>query len=154
VGLGHVAEDALPDPLDQQADMLAGVALVAHLRGDVLGLGQIAELAGLVEVVTEGLLAVDAAPRLQGADAGGEVMVVGRGHPDRVQVLLLVEELAIVGVYLRVGNLPWIFLIAPAACLVSTSAAAMICSPEATLTPLPPIPPMPTQAKRIFSLAA
>ena len=68
VGLGHVAEAPLPDPLAQQAHVLAGVALVAHLRGDLLRLGQLAELAGLVDVVAQRLLAVDGQPGVEGAD--------------------------------------------------------------------------------------
>ena len=104
VGLGHVAEAPLPDPLAQQAHVLAGVALVAHLRGDLLRLGQLAELAGLVDIVAQRLLAVDGQPGVQGADAGGEVIVVGRGNPNGVEMFLLVEELAVVAIDLRVGE--------------------------------------------------
>ena len=105
VGLGHIAEAALPDPLAQQAHVLAGVALVAHLRDDLLRLGEFAQLAGLVDVVAQRLLAVDGQPGLEGPDGGGEMMVIGRGHPHGVELFLLVEQLAVVAVDLRVGEL-------------------------------------------------
>ena len=104
VGLGHVAEASLPDPLAQQSQALAGVALVAHLSGDLLRLGELAQLAGLVNIVAQRLLAVDGQPGVEGADAGGKVTVIGRGDPNGVEMFLLIEELAVVAIDLRVGE--------------------------------------------------
>ena len=52
------------------------------------------QLAGLVDRLRERLLAVDVQPALEGAHGDRGVHVVGRRDVDRVEVLLLVEQLA------------------------------------------------------------
>src|SRR5208337_3949213 len=89
VGFRYVAQTPLPDPLAEQANAFAGVALVAHLRGDLLRLGDFAQFAGLVDIVAERFLAVEGQPGIQGADARREVTVIGGGNPSRVEMLLL-----------------------------------------------------------------
>ena len=102
--LADRADRAGPDQLGQQPGLFARLALVAHLRGDLGLLGDLAHLAGLVDRVRQRLLAVDVLAHLHGHDADHGVQVVGRGSHHRVDVLLGFEHLAEIGVVLGVGE--------------------------------------------------
>ena len=62
VHLPDVADRAVPDPLAVQADVLAGVAEVAELRGDAGLAGGLGDDAGLVDRPAQRLLAVECLP--------------------------------------------------------------------------------------------
>ncbi len=80
------------------------VVLRAHLRGEFhLGRG-LGEEPRLGHGMRQRLLAIDVEAATQGADRGRRVMMVGRGHHDGIEALLL-QELAIVGVFLGAGVL-------------------------------------------------
>ena len=86
--------------------VVAGVALVAHLRRDLVFRGGLHEKFALLERVGEGLFGEDGKPALHGGHEGGEVRVVGRHHRDGVDLAVhLVEHLAEVGEARRVGIL-------------------------------------------------
>ena len=92
VHLAHGADRAVPDPLADQADALAGMALVAHLRGHLRLAGGLGDLAGLVHRVRQGLLAVDVLARLDGHHGRDGMDMVRRRHHDGVDVLVLLLE--------------------------------------------------------------
>ncbi len=72
-----------------------GVALVAHLRNDLVFAGDLGHFAALVDGVGQRLLAVDVLAAFHSGDRGHRVVMVGRGHHDGVDLLVqLVEHLA------------------------------------------------------------
>ena len=94
VGLGHRADGAGLDQLDDAAVVVVGVDLGAHLGGD-LGLGGgLADDPGLADVVGQRLLAVDVLAELQGRQGGEGVGVLGGADDDGVEVVGVVEDLA------------------------------------------------------------
>ncbi len=92
-----LADHAGADQLDDAAAVVAGVALVAHL-GDQLGigLGQLGQLAALLDRVGKRLLHEDVQAALHGLTGGDGVVVVGRSDQDRVDILPRVQHLAVV----------------------------------------------------------
>ena len=100
----HLADGPVADPLDQQAARLEGVALVAHLRDDLVFLGGLGHRAAFGDRVGQRLLAVDVLAVLHGGDRGHGVVMVGRGDHDGVDLFgHLVEHLAEVAELLRLG---------------------------------------------------
>ena len=94
----HFADGASPDVLVQQTGIIGGVALIAHLRGDFRCRGLLRELSDFLHGPGERLLHVHVLAEVHGRQRDGRVHVIGRGYHDRVDVLLLVEHLAVVGV--------------------------------------------------------
>ena len=97
IDLADLADGAVPNPFADEADAFAGVALVAHLSGEFAlarGLGQ---GAGLVDIVSERFLEVNVFAGLEGGQGDDGMGVVGRGDHDRLDVLLFIEHLAVVG---------------------------------------------------------
>ena len=101
----HRADDAGRDPVVDAAGSFAGMSLVAHLRGDLRFRRHTGQEPRLVHGIRERLLDVDVLAELHRGDRHRGVQVVGGGDDDRVDVALLVEHLAEVGVLggLRVG---------------------------------------------------
>ena len=81
------------------------MALVAHLGHDLVLAGRLGQHAGLVDAVGQGLLDIDVLAAPDGRQGDDGVGVVGRGHDDRVDVLLLVEHDAEILVGLGLGIL-------------------------------------------------
>ena len=105
--LGDVADGPGGDVLGHAADRLAAIALVAHLRQDLLLPGGLGQGIALGDVVGQRLLAEDVLAVVDGADGRRGVVVVGRGDQDHVEVLVaLVEHLAIVVEDLGLGRAP------------------------------------------------
>src|SRR5256884_1032937 len=90
------------NPFDGGAERIAGVAAVAHLRGDLVFARGAGELARFVEVVRERLLAVNMLAELDGGHRGDGVVVVGNGHHHSVNVPLLKHFSEVAGL-LRAG---------------------------------------------------
>ena len=66
-------------------------------------LAALASIRGLVDVVRQRLLAIDVLAGPHGRHGDHRMRVVGRGDHHAVDVLLLVEHLAVVGVELGLG---------------------------------------------------
>ncbi|MCX5654561.1 MAG: hypothetical protein NTY65_07950 [Planctomycetota bacterium] len=82
------------------------MALVAHLRVDLVLLGLLGKCAALIDVVGERLLAEGVHAHADGPDGGRRVVVVGRGDEDDIDFLAVgVEHLAVIVVGLGVGDL-------------------------------------------------
>ena len=82
-----------------------GMDLDAHLRDDLLFLGQFGHAADLIQAVGERFLAIEVFAQLHGADAHGCVHVIGGGDVHAVDVAcLLVEHLAPVLIEARLGK--------------------------------------------------
>ncbi len=98
VDLGHRADGPVPDPLVEEPGAFLGVPLVAHLGDDVHLLRGLGQHPGFLDRVGQRLLAVDVLAALHRRHGDDGVGMVGRGHGDRVQVLLFVQHLAEVAV--------------------------------------------------------
>ena len=105
VALGHLADAARLDVLDDAAVVVAGVDLRAHLRGDAGLPGGLADEPRLLHVVRERLLAVDVLLQLQGGQRGERVRVLGGADNDGVELRGVVEETAEVDLLARPGIL-------------------------------------------------
>ena len=91
------ANDAGLDDFNGAAQAVFGAALVAHLRGQVLFLGQLTHEAGFLDRLDERLLAEAVFAHLHGADGGDAVMMVRGGNGHGVDVLAhLVEHFAVI----------------------------------------------------------
>ena len=92
------ADQSGGDPLGHLTDAFAGVALIAHLGHDIVLMGGLGEDARFEDGMGDRLLHVDvlAAAHAFHRDVG--VRMVGRSDDDGVDVLLLVEHLAEIGV--------------------------------------------------------
>ncbi len=101
----HVPDRAVLDPFADQPELLAGVALVAHLGLHLVLAGGLGQHAGLPHGARQRLLNVDVLAPLHGGHRNHGVQVVRRGDDHRVDVLLLVEHLAEIRPLLRVGIL-------------------------------------------------
>ena len=100
----HIADGPVPDPLAEDADRVGRVPLVAELRDDVVLLGGLHQPADLIDRVGQGLFAVDVLAALDGGHGRHRVGMVGRGHHDRVDLLVeLVKHLAEVAVLPGLG---------------------------------------------------
>src|SRR6185312_777004 len=96
------SDDAGRDPFVDRARAVARVALVAHLRDELLvGERRLPEDARLAHRPGERLLDVDVLARVHRRLGDDGVQVIGRGDDDAVDPLLLVEHLAKVEVLLR-----------------------------------------------------
>ena len=92
---GDVADFARPDHLGALARAFVRVALVAHLRGDLVFVGRLHQLARFPDGAGQRLLHVDVLAALHAPHGGGGVHEIGDGDDDRVDVLVfLVEHLA------------------------------------------------------------
>ena len=99
-----VADRAGPDALHQPPVAFAAMSLVAHLRGDLVLLGGLGQLAAFGDVVGQRLLREGGQAALDGPDRRRGMMVVRRGDQHHVEFLVqLVEHLAIVVIDLGFG---------------------------------------------------
>ena len=100
----HLPDRAVVDELHDELVLRARVNLNAHLRDELLLGGDFGEPAGLVDRLRQRLLAVDVQAAVHGAACAiGRVHVVRRRDVHRVEVLLLVEQHAVVVVDMEVG---------------------------------------------------
>ena len=98
VRLGDLADDPAPHELAEAAITLAAMPLVAHLRRHLVLVRQLAEAAGLGNIVAERLLAIDALAQLHGDQRRRGMVMVGRGDENGVDLLVqLVEHAAVIG---------------------------------------------------------
>ena len=97
------ADRAGLDPLADQPQALAAVAVVAHLGDQARLLGHAGHDAGFLDAVGHRLLDVHVLARPQRRHADRGVQVVGRGDHHRVNVLPLVEHHAEVFEHLGLG---------------------------------------------------
>ena len=105
VGFRDRADGPGGDVLGHAADRLAAIALVAHLRQDLLLPGGLGQGIALGDVVGQRLLAEDVLAVVDRADGGRGVVVIGRGDQHHVEVLVaLVEHLAVVVEDLGLGR--------------------------------------------------
>ena len=101
VHFGHVADRARLHPLHGLAPVVPRVALVAHLRDGLRRLPRLArQLARFVHRPAQRLLHVDVLAEIERGHRDRRVHVIGRRDDDRVDVLLLLEHQAVVGVAL------------------------------------------------------
>ena len=106
VGFGDRTDGPGGNIFRHAADRLAAIALVAHLRENLLLPGGLGQGIALGDVVGQWLLAEDMLAVVDGADGGRSVVVIGRGDQHHVEVLVaLVEHLAIVVENLGLGRL-------------------------------------------------
>jgi len=91
--------------LDGAAQAVFRRALIPHLRGDFVLIGDFFHHAGFIHVVGERLLAIDVLLHLHGHDAGRRMRVIGSAHGHGVDLLVhLLQHLAKVVVLLGVGK--------------------------------------------------
>jgi hypothetical protein len=103
VHLGHFADGTGLNPLAGEADAFAGMALIAHLRDAVGFLRDITHRTRFGDGVGERLLDIDVTPGTHGHDAGRRMDMVRRGDEHGVDVLLLLDQFAVVAIQLRPG---------------------------------------------------
>ncbi len=96
------ADGALLDDADGLLVNAGGMDLDAHLRDHFAGTRELGQPARLVDVVGEGLLAIDMFAQLQGGHGDGGVHVIGHGDVDGLNGLFLVKQLAPVLINLHV----------------------------------------------------
>ena len=85
MGLANLADDPALHELHRRAVLRVGMDLRAHLRDERgIGRGDGAELTGFVDIVREGLLAVDVLAVIEGRHRRRRVGVVGGGDVDGV----------------------------------------------------------------------
>ena len=146
-----LADDAGLDPLHKGLHLAGGVELRAHLGHDALLAGHFGELANLVDIMAQGLLAVDVLAHFDSHHRRHRVQVVRRRDRHSVDVLVLgLQHLAEVLVLLRARGAcrSW----PPCACSNRrrTGRRCSPCSPTARRWL--PWPPTPMQAMLSFSL--
>ena len=105
IDFADLADQARGDPLADQPVAFHAVALDAHLRGHLVLLGRLGELAGFIDRVRQRFLAVDVLAGLDGRHGDHGMRMIGRGDHHAVDVLLLLQHQAIVFVGLRLGIL-------------------------------------------------
>ena len=96
VHLAHLADGAGLEPLLHQAQPLFRVALIAHLRDDLVLARRFGQGARLADGAGQRLLHVDVLAELHRRHGHEGVRVIGRRDDDRVDVLLLLEHHAVV----------------------------------------------------------
>ena len=107
VHFADLADGAPHDVLDGAAFPVARVTLVAHLRDDALLLGRfLLQVPRFVNRPAERLLDVDVLAGIHRVRGNDGVHVIRRRDDDRVEVLLLLEHLAVVAVLRQARNLP------------------------------------------------
>ena len=125
---GHLADLAGPDHLGALPGPLVGIALVAHLRGDLVLVGRLQHLARFPDGAGERLLHVDVLAALHAPHGRGGVHEIGNRDDDGVDVIgLFVEHLAEIFILRDLVVLP---LNLRAARSSSTSQSATIFSAE------------------------
>jgi hypothetical protein len=87
-------------PLVDESSPVGGMAHIAHLRHDLRTFRSLTQHASLVNCVGEGFLAVDVFAQLHRGLGNHRVCVVGCSDDNSVNVLLLFEHLAEVGIAL------------------------------------------------------
>ena len=90
------ADGTGPDQFAQATCILAGLALVAHLRGELAFARQSGDLPRFPDRVRERLFAIDMLAQFHRSHRCKGVNMIRRGNDDGVDVLLLVEHLAVV----------------------------------------------------------
>ena len=92
VDLVNLADGSVPDRFAQQAHLLAGLALVAHLRRDLVLARRLRHRAGLIHGVRQRFLAVDMLTAFDGCHGGHRVAVVRRRDDHSVDVRILLVQ--------------------------------------------------------------
>src|SRR5690348_3475479 len=103
VHLANFADGTVGNPFADKTESLTTVALNSHLCGDFgfpCGFG---ELAGLVNIVAQRLLAIDVFAGLNSRHGDDSVGVVRSGDEHGINVLLLFQQLAVISVQRRTG---------------------------------------------------
>ncbi len=103
--LGDLADSARPDILTQAAGFSGGLALVAHLRHNFGLVGGRRQAPRFPYRVRKRLFAIDVLPALDGLHGREGMMMIGRRDDNSVDLLHLVEHLAVIGELLRLGIL-------------------------------------------------
>src|SRR4029077_6852807 len=88
-----VTDGAVPDQLTSLADEIAGVTLIAHRGGNAGFLRDTRGLPRLPDVVRERLLAIDMLFEAHRADAHVGVQMIGSGAENRIDGLLLLQQM-------------------------------------------------------------
>ncbi len=101
VDFANVADRAGLNVFDDGARVVGGVALVAHLRRDFRFLRALGKLARFGDGPRQRLLHVDGFLQIHRGERDRRVHVIGGRDENRVDVFLLVEHLAIVGIALE-----------------------------------------------------
>jgi hypothetical protein len=104
VNLFDLADGSILNDANRLAISAAGMNLDAHLCHELLLVRELREPARLVDVVRHGLLAIHVFAELHRGHGHRRVHVIGDGDVDRVNGLLLVEQLAPVLINLYVGK--------------------------------------------------
>ena len=105
VDFAHVANRARSDVLVHQARVVGRVALIAHLRHDLRVDRLLRQRATLLHRPRQGLLDVDVLAEAHRCRRDHGVGVIGRRDQHRVDVLLLLQHLAVVDVARRLTGL-------------------------------------------------
>lgn len=102
--LANLADKPRGNPFLGDAQAVAGVNHVAHLRGKTLLFGERGKLANLADIMAEGLFKINREAAFKGEHRGGKVPVVGRRDYDGVHLALhFFEHFAVVYKASRVG---------------------------------------------------
>ncbi len=88
----YVTDGAVPDQLASLADEIAGVTLIAHLRGHTGFLRDARDLPRLPDVVRERLLAIDMLLQSHRTNAHVGVQMIGRRTENRIHGFLLLQQ--------------------------------------------------------------
>ena len=96
VNLAHFTNCAGLNVFDGSAPVVGRMALIAHLRGDLGFLGAPRQLPGFINRPGKRLLHVDVFSQSHRGKGDVRVHVIGRGDEDGVDVLLMLEHIAIV----------------------------------------------------------
>ena len=100
----HLANRAIVDQLHHELVLAGRVNLNAHLRDELLLGRELGEPSRFKDRLRQRLLAVHVQPTLHGGHPDRTVHVVRRRHVHRVQILLLVQQHAVVFVHFAVGE--------------------------------------------------
>ena len=151
MNFAHFTDQAGLDPFVREARSFAGVALIAHLRGDARRMRGLGQFAALVQRVRQRLLTINVLAGANGRHRCDGMNMIRRADGDGVDVLcLFVDELAkiLVAAGLRKG------LKAAGAGWSSTSHSATMLAPLRAWVAMspPPIPPAPIPARFTRSL--
>ncbi len=84
------------DVFDREASVVERMALIAHLRGDFGFLGALRQLPSFIDGPGERLLHVDVFTESHGGESDRRMHMVRSGDEDSVDILLVLEHVAIV----------------------------------------------------------
>ena len=96
--LAHRADDAGLDHFDRAAQTIMRAALIAHLRGDFVFAGEVAQITRLMHRLRERLLTINVFAKFDRRRGNQCVHVIGRRNDHGINVLFLVEQLTPVAV--------------------------------------------------------